>query len=302
MPLSDDPDVKSILVSCSTLFVLLIADSAGGGVSSATAEPIGDIRPTVDVVAPQWSDPDAAAHRGGVAARVELAGDELTNGSSVWYRLAFVGGGSRLQVFEHYAPERTPDANMVESEVSAWHVANEIVGQDSLSPSSDALPDWARVHTGNDTGYSAGLIITLAYIDALTRGALVGDLRVAGTGGIGPDGVVIPIVGIEPKIAAAKLTHPDVIFAPAAPELLDHVTVIESRHTRVVDPGYTVAQWLDVDGYERAGRAAARRPGILDVVVVHDVRQALAYLCGRTSRPEVCADARQAATIPIGVP
>src|SRR6185436_5584763 len=98
--------------------------------------------------------------------------------TSAWYRLAYVDGGTRLQVFEHYAVgTRGPEADIVESQHTAWQVANDIVGPHLDSTASAELPDWAQVHTGNDTGYSAGLIFTLTYIDVLTPGPLVGDLR-----------------------------------------------------------------------------------------------------------------------------
>ena len=145
-------------------------------------------------------------------------------------------------------------------------------------------------------------MLTLAYIDMLTPGPLVGDLRVAGSGGIGPDGVVSPAFGLEVKVAAAMLTNPDVVFTTSAPSSIDNVTIVESKHTRLLEAGYTVGEWLNVSGYEEAGRSAAGRSGTTAFVVVHDVRQALAWLCGRTNSTATCAAADSAAGIPIGTP
>jgi hypothetical protein len=162
------------------------------------------------------------------------------------------------------------------------------------------VPVWAHVHTGNNTGVSGGLMFTLAYLDLLTSGKLVGNLRIAGTGGVGTDGVIIPASGIDAKVAAAMLTRPDVVFTTSPPASIDNVTVVESQHTRILDPGYTVGEWLNVKGYEHAGRNAADHPGTIAVVVVHDLRQALAWLCGRTNSTTICAAAQRTATIPIG--
>ena len=104
-------------------------------------------------------------------------------------------------------------------------------------------------------------MFTLAYIDLLTPGRLVGNLRVAGTGAIGNDGVVAPVSNVDIKVAAALLTRPDVVFTPTASSSVEHTTTVESHHTRIPADGYTVAEWLNVKGYEQAGRDAARRPG-----------------------------------------
>ena len=254
--------------------------------------------PVIDVPSPQPWGADGVSHRGGRAARIEL--DE---GSSIWYRLAYIDGGTRLQVFEHYAASTLGSGSDMElSQEMAWRLANEAAGTAEGSATSDRLPHWARVRTGNDMGFSAGLMFTLAYIDALTPGPLVGDLRVAGTGGIGPDGVVTPAFGLDVKVAAAMLTLPDVVFTTSAPSSIDHVTTVESQHTRLPDPNYTASEWLNVGGYEQAGRLAGSHTGTTIVVVVHDVRQALAWLCGRTRTLTVCAAADRAASIPIGTP
>ncbi len=308
-PLAVD-DVVSTLSDTAVSIDVLANDTdpdgtyGDGGVATKTAaiRILGaGIRPTVDVPAPESWGADDVPRRGGVAARIELVGNDFGDDSSVWYRLAYVDGGTRLQVFEHYAVgTRGPEADIVASQHTAWQVASDIVGPDLDSTASADLPDWARVNTGNDTGYSAGLIFTLAYLDVLTPGPLVGDLRVAGSGGIGSDGVVTPAFGLETKVAAALLTQPDVVFLTAALPLIDNVTVVESEHTRLPTAGYTVAEWLNLDGYEHVGRVAAAHAGTIALVAVHDLRQALAWLCGRTDNERTCTIAHKAASIPIG--
>jgi PDZ domain-containing secreted protein len=89
---------------------------------------------------------------------------------------------------------------------------------------------------------------------------------VAATRTIGSDGAVTSVRMVEAKLAAARLIPADVMFAPEFPA-----------------------------GYGSAGRAARRSAGIA-LVAVEDVRQALAWLCGRTAGTVACA----AATAPIG--
>jgi hypothetical protein len=288
-----------MFVSIATLLTLLAGDGLAGSPSVGIADPTdAGAVPAIDVSSPQPWGADGVSHRGGLATRIEL-----DDGSSTWYRLAYVDGGTRLQVFEHYAPTsfHGSGSDMELSQEIAWQIANAATGTPEGSASSEKLPDWARIRTGDDKGLSAGLMFTLSYIDMLTPGPLVGDLRVAGTGGIGPDGVVSPAFGLEVKVAAAMLTRPDVVFTTSAPSSIDHVTIVKSQHTRVPDVGYTSGEWLNVIGYEQAGRSAAEHPGTTVIVVVHDVRQALAWLCGRTDSANVCAAAARTASIPIGM-
>ena len=288
--------------SVAIVLTLLAPDSLSGDVSHASADQTrAAIAPSVDVPAPEsWGDIDEG-RRGGPAARIEFDDADVNAGLSVWYRLAYVDGGTRLQVFEHYAPSTLgPQSDMALSERIAWGLADKILAPQNEPTELAHVPNWAWVHTGNNTGPSAGLIFALSYIDALTPGKLVGDLRVAGTGVITVDGVVAHVSGIEAKVATATLTGPDVVFTPAPSKLIENTTIIESHHTRLIGDGYTVGQWLNVSGYEQAGREAAKQPGTTAFVVVHDIRQALAWLCGRTSTETTCDIARKSATIPIG--
>jgi hypothetical protein len=291
-----------MLGSFASLFMLLFTDVLVGDISTASAAPAGDGNvPAIDVAAAHLWGAAAESRSGGQASRIELDDAGLSATLSAWYRLAYVDGGTRLRVFEHYAvaiPD--PDPDMIGSEMVAWRLANSVVGWTSASRAPNQFPRWARLRTGNDTGGSGGLMFTLTYIDVLTPGALVGNLRVAGTGGVGPDGVVFPVSNLEIKVAAALLTRPDVIFTTRPPEQTEHVTIVESQLTRYPTDGFTPGEWLNVIGYQQAGRIAASDPGTVAVVVVHDLRQVLAWLCGRTESAIACAVARSSTSIPIG--
>ena len=63
-------------------------------------------------------------------------------------------------------------------------------------------------------GPSAGLVLSLAIYDQLTPGSLVGDIPVAGTGTISPDGKVGPIGGIQQKIRAASEAGATLFLVP----------------------------------------------------------------------------------------
>lgn len=70
-------------------------------------------------------------------------------------------------------------------------------------------------HLANVGGPSAGLMFSLAVVDKLTTGDLVGSTFVAGTGTISVDGEVGPIGGITHKMAAASAAGATVFLVPA---------------------------------------------------------------------------------------
>jgi hypothetical protein len=294
----------SILASFAVVLALLAGAGFGRDVSVASAGPAAvGIVAAIDVPAPSSVGTVDGIRRGGQAARIEVDDADLSAALSAWYRLAYIDGGTRLQVFEHSAAGTLgPGSDIARSARTAWRMASLVVGGESQSTTSLQVPDWARVRTGNTDGPSAGLIFTLAYIDLLTPGALVGNLRVAGTGGIATNGAVFKVSGIEVKVAAAMLTRPDVVFTPRPSTLTEHSQIVESELTPTPTDGDSVGDWLDVIGYEQAGRNAADDDGTVAFVVVHDFRQALAWLCGRTGSATTCAIAHRSASIRIETP
>ncbi len=66
------------------------------------------------------------------------------------------------------------------------------------------------------TGPSAGLVLSLGVYETIASSDLLGDLNVAGTGEISPDGTVGAIGGIQEKIAGAQRDGAKIFLVPAA--------------------------------------------------------------------------------------
>ena len=253
----------------------------------------------VDVPAPFFMDAESGRRVGATADRFELDEPSWAPGLSSWYRLSYVVGGDRLQVHEHNAATtRGAESDVAKSENVAWHVATAVLGRTNGLARPAEIPAWARARTAGSDGTSAGIVFALADIDLLTPGPLAGNLRVAGTGTIGSDGVVTAVHMVDAKLAAARLAHPGVVFAPNFPTGTGPVTVVAS-HEGVPSAGRSIGDWLDTAGYERAGRVAGSRPTAQALVQIDDVRQALAWLCGRTDLPATCAIAHHAAAVSV---
>ncbi len=218
---------------------------------------------------------------------------------SSWYYLTFVSGGDRLRVYEHNpCSSRGPESLIGLSENTAWHVANVLLGRASGIAAPGELPPWARARTGNANGPSAGLIFTLAELDALTPGALGDRLRIAGTGSIISDGTVIPVRMVDAKLAAARVAGVDVFFARNPPPGSGAVTVVD-HHQITPRLDRTIGEQLNTASYEQAGRVAHNHPSIIAIVPVSDVRQALAWLCGRTQQDTTCILAHTASATTV---
>ncbi|GAA2404372.1 hypothetical protein GCM10010191_10130 [Actinomadura vinacea] len=88
--------------------------------------------------------------------------------------------------------------------ISAAHLAQVRVRETSAA----AYP------LGDVQGPSAGLILALARVDALTPGDLTGGRRIAGTGAINSDGTVTTVGEVTEKIHAAIAARADVFLVP----------------------------------------------------------------------------------------
>jgi hypothetical protein len=249
----------------------------------------------VAVPAPFFWDAQTQQRIGSQATRFEVDGASDATALSPWYHLAYIEGGDHVRVHEHGAPmTRSPESDIAKSANVAWHVASALLGASADGARPAEIPVWARPRTGGSDGTSAGVVFALADLDLLTPGRLVGDLRVAGTGSIGSDGVLTAVRAVDAKLAAARLAHADVVFSPDFPVGSAPVTTVIS-HVGTDDGLRTIGEWLNMTAYERAGRRASLRSGELALVQVDDVRQALGWLCGRTDGRLVCAIARAAA-------
>jgi Lon-like protease len=78
----------------------------------------------------------------------------------------------------------------------------------------NSFPFDVSISSGDIGGPSAGLMWALGLYDLLTPGDLTGGRTIAGTGQIAVDGTLIPIDGIQEKIAAAADAGATVFLVP----------------------------------------------------------------------------------------
>jgi PDZ domain-containing protein len=108
--------------------------------------------------------------------------------------------------------------------VSPAHVRSEVApGEFQTTPYPaigvsmvENFPFDVEISSKGIGGPSAGLMWTLGLIDLLTPGDLTAGRVVAGTGEIAQDGQVLPIGGVQQKVAAAETAHAKVFFVPEA--------------------------------------------------------------------------------------
>jgi PDZ domain-containing secreted protein len=104
-------------------------------------------------------------------------------------------------------------------------------------------------------GPSAGLVLALARVDALTAGDLTGGRRIAGTGSISLDGTVTNVGEVAEKVHAAVAARVEVFFVPVPQRA---VAVRAAQGTRV------------------------------RIVPVRSVSEAVSWLCATRGRAPVC--------------
>lgn len=110
-------------------------------------------------------------------------------------------------------------------------------------------PFDVTIRTGNVGGPSAGMMHTLAIIEALTEGELIMGQVIAGTGTVNPDGTIGAIGGVRQKVVAAEAAGARYILVP-------------------------------VDNYESALTAQRDR---IEIVPVASIEEALEFLAGLAS-------------------
>lgn len=105
-------------------------------------------------------------------------------------------------------------------------------------------------------GPSAGLIFALAIYDKITPEPLLGDLTIAGSGEITPDGVVGEIGGVDEKIAAAERSGATAFLTPAG-----NCADITSNHPDIaVVPVSSLAEAIDAVDLLRDPATAGQVP------------------------------------------
>jgi PDZ domain-containing protein len=86
---------------------------------------------------------------------------------------------------------------------------------ETYNPSFE-FPIKIDIDSQNIGGPSAGLMYTLAVIDALTDADLTNGWRIAGTGTVRSDGTVGAIGGIKQKVVAAQEAGAQYVLVPTA--------------------------------------------------------------------------------------
>jgi hypothetical protein len=210
---------------------------------------------------------------------------------------AYTTGRDDLRVAERFPAQTDPPRSVSMSARVAWHVVQVLTGDKPAGQyvgSGDELPEWMLVvNRGSTHGSSGGMITALAALDASQPGLLAGDLLVSGSAVITSDGSLVPITGADAKYLVANLAGADVFFTSAPVKLPEGagVTPETFRTTRGFSPTATttVPKYLLFDEFEELG--AVHRDMALDatpIVEVSDIRQVLAYLCGRTGGAVAC--------------
>ncbi len=95
--------------------------------------------------------------------------------------------------------------------------------------SVDFMDDYAiDIETGNITGPSAGLMLTLEVLNSLIEEDLTGGQQIGGTGTIAADGTVGNIGGINQKIITAHRADIEVFFLPVGN--VEEIELAESKY------------------------------------------------------------------------
>lgn len=201
--------------------------------TGVTGEPNGAL---ITAVASDSPAADAAVPVGG---RITAVDDtEVQTASAVAAAVNASDGDSiTLEVvYDREPPRRIPVTPTRSGD--AWRIGVEVTDS---AETTDPAHDIDSTGVG---GPSAGLMFTLAYIDALSPGDLTAGLEIAGSGTISTTGAVGPVGGTDHKVRGAAREGATVFFASAA------APPTPTRGVRVV-PVHTVDEaigWLCENG------------------------------------------------------
>lgn len=214
---------------------------------------------------------------GGIAARVH-SGDGTPIPGDLFLLMALVGSAADARLYDHtpYTLERNrshPDT--IESNQQAARIIEDVTGTEVQMDNFTSAPGG---------GSSAGITYAIAYLNIISDGAFTGDLVVAATGRLGPQGYVDLVDAIDEKTAAAHLAGADVLFTPTIPD----ANFIEGRGARVVgelfrsrNTGSTLTEERQWNHYDQWGMD--RPNNDMDVVGIRHIGDVAAYLCGAGS-------------------
>jgi len=131
-----------------------------------------------------------------------------------------VGDSVELTVIPYDARATTPDESKAEKRTvqlmaNADDPTRPIIGFVPADTRTVTLPFEVKISTSDIGGPSAGLAFTLALLDELTSGNLMGTSHVVATGTISDDGSVGAIGALEQKAVAVKASGADLFLVPA---------------------------------------------------------------------------------------
>ena len=131
-----------------------------------------------------------------------------------------VGDTVELTVIPYDTQATTPDLTKSEKRTvqlmaNADDPTRPIIGFVPADTRTVSLPFEVQISTTDIGGPSAGLAFTLALLDELTSGNLMGTSHVVATGTISEDGSVGAIGALEQKAVAVKASGADLFLVPA---------------------------------------------------------------------------------------
>ena len=131
-----------------------------------------------------------------------------------------VGDTVELTVIPYDSKATTPDVTKAEKRsvqlmANADDSTRPIIGFVPADTRTVTLPLEVQISTTDIGGPSAGLAFTLALLDELTSGNLMGPSRVVATGTISNEGSVGAIGALEQKAVAVKASGADLFLVPA---------------------------------------------------------------------------------------
>ena len=220
--------------------------------------------------------PDVVAdHPGGTAARL-FDGDGSPIPGHVFLLLGPAGPSSSARLYDTtpYIPAggRHPDT-----------IASNLVANRAVQAITESEIEVVDMTSGSGSGSSGGLIRAIAYLNIVSDGQFTGDLRVAATGQLAPDGHIGGIDNIDAKTVAARLADADVLFTPTIPTervRAAHGARLVGEVARDPKAGRSLNDPRRLADFRQWG---ASRPAAMDIVDARHLIDVSSYLCGAGS-------------------
>ncbi|WP_336658456.1 YlbL family protein [Leucobacter sp. USHLN153] len=246
---SEDRDAQNTVLMASS------QSTAAAAAFRELDEPVSEVL-TVAQIAPE-SAADGVLQQGDVL--TTLDGEPLADFAMLRERTMQAGDGGVLKL----GIERDGEKRSVEVEPSVPEGGDEPLIGATISISYD-LPSEVDVKLEDIGGPSAGMVFSIAMVDQLTPGDLLGGMTVSGTGTMSGDGEVGPIGGLEQKMWAASRADSDLFLMPLGncadlPDRIPERVRIAPVATlsEAIDAVETAASGGTPAGVERCGAATA---------------------------------------------